>query len=392
MQVQFGGSYSTAFEWIEMVDADNIEDGRVTIVGPDIDSVAVGSAMPFGMCVKIYGRKMQKDFESVLERRFHDIVNFGEGLWHSAQRDLVWMRISKNSFNNGFRLRHLGEIIIAKLKFDFPAIVDRVEVFLITDQAEVDRQIVEARKAYVLRDERMRGLTDEKCDTFYSCRLCQSFAPSHLCVVTPERIGLCGAVNWLDAKASYEIDANGPNNAIAKGEVIDAVKGIYQSVNDYIYTTSNKQLEQVALYSFMDLPMTSCGCFEAILALFPEANGIMVTTRDHSGMTPCGMTFSTLAGSVGGGAQTPGFMGVGRQYLLSKKFIKGDGGLARICWMPKELKEYLRKDFVARCVEEGLGEDFIDKIADEDVGCEPDVVVEFLEKVGHPALAMEAII
>jgi acetyl-CoA synthase len=151
-------------------------------------------------------------------------------------------------------------------------------------------------------------------------------------------------------------------------------------------------LEQVALYSFMELPMTSCGCFECIIALFPEANGVMITMREFGGLTPCGMSFSTLAGSVGGGAQTPGFMGVGRRYLVSRKFIAGDGGLARICWMPKELKDYLRDDLVARAVDAGLGEDFVDKIADEDVGYDPEVVLEFLEKVGHPALTMDSII
>jgi acetyl-CoA synthase len=341
--------------------------------------------------VKIFGRKMQKDFESVLERRMHDIVNFGEGLWHSAQRDLVWVRFSKNAYDLGFRLHHLGEIIIAKLKHDFPAIVDRVEVVLMTDLAAVEKEIAGAREAYAARDERMRGLTDEKCDKFYSCKLCQSFAPNHICVVTPERVGLCGAVNWLDARASYEIDPNGPNTEIERGEPEDSIKGIYPSINNYMYTTSNKQIENVALYSFMELPMTSCGCFEAIIALFPEGNGIMITTREFGGMTPCGMSFSTLAGSVGGGAQTPGFMGIGRQYIISKKFISGDGGIARICWMPKDLKNYLHDDFVARSVEAGLGEDFIDKIADEDVGFESDEVAEFLMSVGHPALEMDPI-
>lgn len=391
MHVEFGGNRTTAFEWVEMVDADNIEDGKVTVQGPDIDGIEEGGKMPLGVVVKVYGRKMQKDFESVLERRLHDIVNFGEGLWHNAQRDLIWIRISKADYAAGFRLSHLGEIIVAKLKHEFPAIVDRVQVTLYTEQADVDREIAKAREVYGQRDERMRGLTDEKCDTFYSCKLCQSFAPNHLCVVTPERLGLCGAVNWLDAKASYEIDPNGPNTAIERGEPSDEKMGIYPSVNDYIYNESNKQLEEVALYSFINLPMTSCGCFEAILAVFPEANGMMITTREYGGLTPCGMSFSTLAGSVGGGAQTPGFMGVGRQYINSRKFISGDGGMARICWMPKDLKEYLHDDFVKLSEEFGLGADFIDKIADEDVGYEPDDVVAFLEKVGHPALTMDPI-
>jgi acetyl-CoA synthase len=137
--------------------------------------------------------------------------------------------------------------------------------------------------------------------------------------------------------------------------------------------------------------MTSCGCFEAIMAIIPEANGIMITTREHSGMTPCGMTFSTLAGTVGGGLQTPGFMGIGRTYLVSRKFIPADGGIARIVWMPKELKEFLREDFVKRSVEDGLGEDFIDKIADESVGTTTEDILSFLEEKDHPALTMESL-
>lgn len=82
-------------------------------------------------------------------------------------------------------------------------------------------------------------------------------------------------------------------------------------------------------------------------------------------MTPSGMTFSTLAGTIGGGLQTPGFMGIGRTYIISKKFIPADGGIVRIVWMPKELKEFLREDFVQRSVDAGLGDDFIDQIADE---------------------------
>lgn len=392
MQVEFGGKYTTAFEWLTMVDDKSIEDGRVTVDGPDIDSVEVGGNLPLGIKVMVYGRKMKEEFESVLERRLHDAVNFGEGLFHAGQRDIIWCRISKKAFGAGIRLKHLGEIIIGKLKMDFPAIVDRVEVTLITDKAKVEKELEAARKVYTTRDERTRGLTDEKVDTFYSCKLCQSFAPNHICIVTPERVGLCGAVNWLDARATNEIDPNGPCTAIDKGTAEDAKKGLFPNVNEYLYTATNKQLEAMAIYSFMDMPMTSCGCFEAILALFSEGNGIMITTRDYAGMTPCGMTFSTLAGSVGGGAQTPGFMGFGRQYVVSKKFISGDGGIARICWMPKELKEYLRKDFVARSVEEGLGEDFIDKIADEEIGIDPDAVLAHLQKVGHPALKLDPIV
>lgn len=389
--LEMGGGKTTAFELVRMVESDQIEDGKIEVIGPDIDDINEGDRLPFGLVVDIYGRKMQEDFEGVLERRVHYFVNYGEGLWHVAQRDLAWLRVSKEAVGKGFKLKHFGELLIAKYKSEFPAIVDRVQVTIYTDQAKVDEMIKVAREKYAARDARLRGLTDEAVDTFYSCLLCQSFAPNHVCIVTPQRVGLCGAVSWLDSRASFEINPTGPNQPIAKGEAIDEYRGMWKSVNDYYYQASNRSLEEVNLYTMMDRPMTSCGCFEAIMALVPELNGIMITTREHSGMTPVGMSFSTLAGMVGGGVQTPGFMGIGRLYLVSQKFIPADGGMARIIWMPKELKEFLRDDFVARSVEEGLGEDFIDKIADETVGSTVDEIMPYLEEKGHPALTMDPI-
>ena len=389
--VEFGGGRTTAFELVKMVGSDEIEDGKITVVGPEIDDIEDGSKLPLGIYVKVYGRKMQEDFESVLERRIHYFVNYGEGLWHVAQRDLCWVRISKEAHSKGFKFKHFGEILVAKLKSEFPAIVDRVEVVIYTQNDQVEEKIKEARASYFKRDERMRGLTDESVEDFYSCTLCQSFAPNHVCIVAPERVGLCGAVSWLDAKASYEITPTGPNQPIKKDGVIDEFKGMWKSVNDFVFTSSNRTLEEVSLYTLMDQPMTSCGCFEAIMAIVPEANGLMITTREHTGMTPCGMTFSTLAGTVGGGVQSPGFMGIGKRYIISRKFIKADGGIARIVWMPKDLKDALRDDIIKISTEQGLGEDFIDKIADETIGIEGEEILPFLEEKGHPALSMDSL-
>ena len=387
--VEFGGGKAPGFELVKMVGPDDIEDGKITIVGPEIDDIEEGAILPIGIYVKIYGRKMQPDFEGVLERRVHYFINYGEGLWHVAQRDLCWLRISKDAKEKGFKFKDFGEILIAKYKSEFPAIVDRVEVTIYTEEDKVNEKIIEAREAYHVRDERMGGLTDESVDEFYSCLLCQSFAPNHVCVVTPERVGLCGAVSWLDAKASFEITPTGPNQPIPKEGVIDEEKGIWRSVNDVVYTTSNKSVEEVALYTLMELPMSSCGCFEAIMAIVPEANGLMVTTREHFGMTPCGMTFSTLAGSVGGGVQSPGFMGIGKRYIISKKFIKADNGIGRIVWMPRDLKESLREEMNKIAEEQGLGADFVDKISDETIGTSTEEIMSFLEEKQHPALAMD---
>ncbi|MGD8352131.1 MAG: CO dehydrogenase/CO-methylating acetyl-CoA synthase complex subunit beta, partial [Nitrospirota bacterium] len=238
------------------------------------------------------------------------------------------------------------------------------------------------------RDQRLGSLTDEAVDTFYSCLLCQSFAPSHVCVITPERLGLCGAFNWLDTKAAFEIDPTGGNQPIEKGQKLDDRYGRYTGVDDYLVKASGGAVETLNLYTIMENPMTSCGCFECIIAIVPEANGVMIVQRGHQGMTPAGMKFSTLAGSVGGGLQSPGFMGIGRNFIVSKKFLSGDGGLKRIVWMTKNLKESLKEEFEKRAAEEGVP-DLLDKIADEDVAEESEKLLEFLSEKGHPALEMD---
>ena len=389
---EFGGKSSQAFELIMAKDPLEIEDGKITLVGPDIDQLpAEKKSLPLGVWVEVSGRKMQKEFEPILERQLHRFFNYCMGVMHIGQRDINWIRISKDAFAKGLRLKHLGIVLHAMIHDEFGAIADKVQVTLYTKQEDVDKKLAEARHVYVERDERLGGMTDESVDTFYSCELCQSFAPNHICVISPEKVGLCGAYSWLDTKAAYEIAPSGGNKPIPKGECLDPLNGEWASVNAYINLRSNKTLERFSMYSMINNPSTSCGCFECIMALIPEANGIMIVPRDFAGMTPCGMTFTTLAGSVGGGVQTPGFLGVGKIYLTSKKFISADGGLRRVVWMPKELKEQLAEKLAKRCQE--IGEpDLISKIADETQAVTAEELVPFLEKVGHPALTMPSLI
>ena len=389
MQLQFGSKYSDAFEFVHMREMDDIEDGKVEVIGPDVDTVELGGALPLGMYIEIAGREMQKDFESIIERQVHHFINYAMGSFHMGQRDLVWMRISKDAFEAGFRLKHFGNILHARIHDVYGKIVDKVQVTIISDADKVKEMIETAKASYTERDERVADMTDESVEEFYSCSLCQSFAPNHICVISPERLGLCGAYNWLDGKAAFQIDPAGGNQPIGKGKLLDEDAGIWEGINEFVYNNSNRSVDNVSLYSVIQAPMTSCGCFECILALVPEANGFMIVNREFPGETPCGMKFSTLAGSVGGGNQTPGFLGVGRLYVLSRKFISGDGGLKRLVWMPKELKEYYAERFAVRAEEEGVP-DLLDKIADETVATTGEELVEFLTKVDHPALSMEA--
>lgn len=392
LAVEFGGKASAAVELLSIEDEANVSDGRVELIGRDIDQLSQDAkSLPLAIMVSVFGRKMQRDFEPILERQIHRFINYAMGLMHMGQRDMVWIRISKDAFNKGFRLRHLGVILHAMLHQEYSAIVDKIQVKLYTNQEDVQKLSLAAQKAYNERDERIAGMTDESVDTFYSCLLCQSFAPNHVCIVTPERLGLCGAYSWLDAKASFEITPTGPNQPVLKGNLLDARLGQWDNVNEFVEQKSNHTIEAVSIYSMMDGPQSSCGCFECIVAIIPEANGVMIVHRDYSGMTPSGMSFTTLAGSVGGGVQTPGFLGVGKLYILSRKFISAEGGLARVVWMPKELKNILGDKLKERANEINQP-DLLDKIADEAVATSSEELLVFLHKVAHPALTMDPII
>ena len=390
MQLQFGGKYSDAVEIMQTVDMDAITDGEITVTGDNIDACEEGGAMALGIHIQVAGRKMKSDFEGIFERQLHRYCNEAMGLMHTGQRDQIWCRISKAAFAAGFRLKHIGTILHAKLHDEYGGIVDKVAVKITTDPAETAAMVEMSQPLYDARDERVAGMTDESVDTFYSCTLCQSFAPDHVCVITPERLGLCGAYNWLDGQASYEINPTGPNQPIVKGKCLNERLGEWDTVNKFVYEHSNRNINQFSAYSLMENPMTSCGCFECILAMVPEANGVMIVNREYMGDTPIGMGFSTLAGSVGGGMQTPGFLGVGRLYLTSKKFIAAEGGLPRLVWMPKELKEAMRAKLETRLAEAGM-DGFLDKVCDETIATNAEELVEFLAKVEHPAMAMESL-
>ena len=270
MQVEFDGSRVDCFELVLSKDATEVEDHKIELIGPDIDEMPEGSKQSIAYIVEVAGKSMQSDFESVFERKFHSYLNCVEGMMHTGQRDMIRIRISKETYQAGFRLKHIGEVLYARVKSEFAAVVDKCQVKIITDPA----QCTELRHSLAIpmfdkRDERLTTLTDEGVDVYYSCIMCQAFSPSHVCVVTPERLGLCGAVSWLDAKATNELDPQGPCQVITKERVIDERIGEYEDVNEAVKKFSQGALEDVSLYSLIEKPMTSCGCFECICGIEP---------------------------------------------------------------------------------------------------------------------------
>jgi len=389
--LEMGGGRTIAVEWTITKKMEEVEDGRVEVIGPNIDQFHVGSQAHFALVAEVAGRNFQEDFEPILERQNHHLINQAQGIMHIGQRDIAWIRISKQAVEKGFKLQHIGKIIHAKYHQDFGAIFDKVQVKIYTDEEKVREILEAARSSYRQRDQRIEGMTDENVSTFYSCTLCQSFAPSHVCIVSPERTGLCGAYNWLDCRAAYEINPQGPNQPIQKGECLNEQYGQFKGCNEYVRNASRQKIESVSLYSLLVDPMTTCGCCECIAAILPVANGIMTVDRDFTDMTPCGMKFTTLAGAVGGGVQNPGFLGHSKYNITQKKFLKAEGGLLRIVWMPRRLKEEIWERLSKRGEELGI-QNLPDMIADETSARTEEEVIAYIAEKNHPCISMDPMI
>ena len=387
MHNEMWSSKNPTAELVMMRELNEVEDHKITVIGPDFEEAKDLALATF---VEVAGKKMQVDFESVIERKFHAWFNYMEGVMHTGQRNQVRVRVSNAAYDAGLRVKDFAEVLYVMVKNEFDAVVDKCQVTVITDAAEAARfRDGVAMPRYAQRDDRLASMTDESVDRYYTCILCQSFAPAHCCVVTPERLGLCGAVSWLDAKATNELDPAGPCQPIIKGECLDERTGRFASVDSMVASATHGAVESVTLYSILEDPMTSCGCFECICGIEPVSNGVIIVNREYKGMTPSGMTFGELASCTGGGVQTPGYMGHGRHFIASKKFCSAEGGIERIVWMPKELKDDVGERLNATAKELYGIENFCDMVADETITTDCEELMNWLSEKGHPVLGLE---
>jgi len=211
MHVEFGGpNIKAKFELVTLKKPEEVEHEKVELIGPDIKDMKEGISQPLAIMVDIAGASLEKDMEPVIERRIHMYANYIEGIYHMNQRNDIWMRLSKESFNKGFTsLTEFGQILVFLFTSELSAI-EKISVTLITDKKKVEELLPEAMKVYQARDERLRGMKEEDVDVFYGCILCQSFAPTHCCIITPERVANCGAISWFDGRAAHKLDPEGP--------------------------------------------------------------------------------------------------------------------------------------------------------------------------------------
>ena len=376
MQVELGGPREDfKFELVTAKEMDEIEDGKMTVVGPDLQDLPEGTNTPFGMVIDVAGAEIEKDLEGVIERRLHEYVNFIEGFMHLNQRYDIQMRLSKKSYQKGFNsFKMFGDVLMRLYKSEMP-FIEKLQITFYTDPEKVKELFAEAMEIYDARDARARGMSDDEVDVFYGCSLCQSFAPTHLCVITPQRYANCGAISWFDGRATAKVDPKGPVFEIPKGALIDDITGEYEGVNQVIKDKSLGEIERVQLYTAFGYPHTSCGCFEGCLFYIPEVDGYGIVHRNYKGETVNGLNFVTISDLTAGGRQVDGFHGLGIEYMRSPKFLQADGGWNRVVWLPEEIRDRIK---------EFMPEDMIPKIATEKDVETLDQLKDWLKEKSHP--------
>jgi len=382
MYVELGGPKMEAkFEVVKSRNMDEIEDEKITVIGPDLKDFETGSSHPFGIWIDVAGKEVEEELEGVIERRIHEFCNFIEGFMHLNQRYDIWLRLGTKSFKKGLNsFRLIGKVLLRLFKTDLP-FIEKIQITFYTDPEKVKEIREKAIEIYEARDAKARGLKDEDVEEFYGCNLCQSFAPTHSCIITPQRYANCGAISWFDGRAAARVDPKGPIFKMERGECIDAFKGEWSGANKSIKENTMGEITRVQLYTSQhkpeqDLfPHTSCGCFEAIAFYIPEVDGMGIVDRSFAERTVNGLPFSTMADATAGGRQVDGFHGLSIEYLRSPKFLQVDGGWNRIVWLPASVKERV-KDFIPK--------DLVDKIATEQDVNTIDGLKVFLERTNHP--------
>ena len=378
MHVELGGpKVESKFEVVKNRSMDEIEDEKITVIGPDLKDLEPGGRYPYGVWIDVAGKGVEEELEGVIERRVHEFCNYIEGFMHLNQRYDIWLRLSKKSFEKGLNsFKLIGKVLYRLFKSDLP-FIEKIQITFVTNPEKVKEMMKEAMKIYDARDAKARGLKDEDVEEFYGCTLCQSFAPTHCCIITPQRYANCGAISWFDGRAAARVDPKGPIFKIERGECLDAWTGEWSEANKTIKERTMGEITRVQLYTAFGFPHTSCGCFEAIAFYIPEVDGMGIVHRGFGETTVNGLPFSTMADSTAGGRQVDGFHGLSIEYMRSPKFLQVDGGWNRIVWMPAAVKERV-KDFIPK--------DVVDKIATENEVKTIDELKAFLEEMGHPVV------
>ena len=382
--VELGGPKNEYKSYLYMGITDNvdeIEDGKFELIGPDMPEIEPGSSFPVGIDVRAWGEHLTDEYTEYFDRTLNGCWDYIEDVMLINARNTIWIRVGKGAAET-LTFPKIAQLTYAILKTSMP-LVEKVQIQMIIGSEEVGgldllgKLSEEYEKRWDILDARYQDLRDEDVDVFYGCTICQTFAPNHVCVISPERMPYCGILSYNGAKIGAQIDPHGYVFTVEKGECLDDKLGIYSGANEIIFDKSNMSTEKVSLYSCLHYPQTNCGCFECSVFYIPQLDGVGVVSRAHFGDTPLGIPFSRIAAVMSGGGQNDGFMGTSVRAMRQRKFLFGDGGYERVVWLNDALKTQ---------VAEAIPEEIYDRIPTEKDAVNWEDIKKYLIEKEHPII------
>lgn len=368
---------------------------RDLLIGPELSTLLDqprGVAMPFGLMVKVWGHAVDGDVAGVLRQWIVLFLNQLDGVSFCLDGTVPCLCLSTKAIAAGISLRSLAAYIRHRLVQEAGGVLEACHVVIGTSSKAVaqfrawDRDLRRGP-----RGAQRVFMPDTQADVFYSCVICQSVHPGHVCIIAPERGSMCGSFGWSQAKAFHRLLPFGPCQPVTTGEAVDSASGSWSGVNQVVRQLSMGRMSEVCLHSVLSSPSSVSSWTQCIVGILPACNGFFVVDRAYRGLTPLGLSFAELVDTLRDLGATPGFAGCDYDYVVSPAFLRGDGGLPRLVWMPKQLKlKLLWALEVSSCAHGIPG--LVGMIATEDDVTDEEQLRHHLVRVGHPALRMTPLV
>lgn len=306
-----------------------------------------------GIIIEIEDKNLSYDMEEIVEKAALRAINYISGFRAFENKGILTI---KTKPGDDIDTNKLSEVIYWGIRMKYPRL-KKIKINIIFDSEILALESQNAKKHKKIREQFIKKMSEETTEEFCACTECRPFSLEHTCILTPDHFPMCASRTYFTVKAGYLFgntiipykrrnDKELPLKLVfKKGKIINFDKGEYEGCNDIYKMLTRGKLKKVYLHSLRGFPHTSCGCFQNLAFWVDEVNGIGIMSRNSEAIAPNGMTWDNLANSAGG-KQTSGIMGVSTNYIKSKNFLKGDGGIGNVVWVDGKLYFKISKLFL----------------------------------------------
>ena len=305
-----------------------------------------------GILIEIENESLRDDLLFIVEQTAMKSINYLKDIKAGDKKGDFYITTSPN-LELDFGM--IAETIYSGIRMHYPKL-EKISISIQLDQSQLEQEALEFRSIKEKRHQTVKAMTEENTEEFCACIECRPFSLEHTCILTPDRIPMCASRTYFSIKAESllgtstvpyrrQTEKDIPMKLVFnKGKILNKELGEYEGCNMAYSDLTSGRLNKVYLHSLRGYPHTSCGCFQNLAFWMEDVQGIGIMSRGSKAISPDGRSWSTLA-NYAGGKQSNGIMGVSLNYIRSKNFLKGDGGIGNVLWVDNELFKKISQCF-----------------------------------------------